>query len=188
MAHLNPTLAIQTHFADLEDFRIDRTRLHNLLDIVVIAICAVICGAEGWEDIAKYGVDVSNGDRIVYKHHTNPEFNIGRHRIRLRITTRDWHLRIVRHFKWWRKLPGWHRRETDFREWYTGLLDRVQLGNDAGYAQALRAFKCPEEVSGYGPGSDDVELHFFAGRRIYVADADAILVEHGVAAACVFEY
>ena len=25
----------------------------------------------------------------------------------------------------------------------------MQLGNDAGYAQALRAFKCPEEVSGY---------------------------------------
>jgi predicted transposase YbfD/YdcC len=56
MAHPNPTLAIQTHFADLEDFRIDRTRLHNLQDVVVIAICAVICGAEGWEDIAKYGV------------------------------------------------------------------------------------------------------------------------------------
>jgi predicted transposase YbfD/YdcC len=56
MAQPNAALAIQTHFADLEDFRLERTRLHNLLDIVVIAICAVICGAEGWEDIAKYGV------------------------------------------------------------------------------------------------------------------------------------
>lgn len=56
MALPHATLAIQTHFADLEDFRIDRTRLHNLMDIVVIAICAVICGSEGWEDIAKYGV------------------------------------------------------------------------------------------------------------------------------------
>jgi predicted transposase YbfD/YdcC len=55
MARSNPALAIQTHFADLEDPRIDRTRLHDLMDIVVIAICAVICGAEGWEDIAKYG-------------------------------------------------------------------------------------------------------------------------------------
>jgi indolepyruvate ferredoxin oxidoreductase len=100
-------------------------------------------------DIRKYGVDVSNGDRLVYRHHTNPEFNIGRHRIRLRITTRDWHLKLVQHCKWWRKLPGWHRRETEFREWYASLLDRVQLGNDAGYAQALRALKCPEEVTGY---------------------------------------
>ncbi len=24
-------------------------------------------------DIVKYGVDVSNGDRIVYRHHTSPE-------------------------------------------------------------------------------------------------------------------
>ena len=56
MAHLDPTLAIQTHFADLKDPRIDRTRRYELLDIVVIAVCAVICGAEGWVDIANYGV------------------------------------------------------------------------------------------------------------------------------------
>jgi predicted transposase YbfD/YdcC len=54
MAHSNPALAIQTHFATLEDPRMDRTRLHDLMDIVVIAICAVICGADGWQDIAKY--------------------------------------------------------------------------------------------------------------------------------------
>src|SRR6266436_4851147 len=55
MSRSNPALAIQTHFAALDDPRIDRTRLHDLLDIVVIALCAVLCGAEGWEDIAKYG-------------------------------------------------------------------------------------------------------------------------------------
>ncbi len=55
MARNNPTLAIQAHFATLEAPRIDRTRLHELMDIVVIAICAVICGSEGWQDIAKYG-------------------------------------------------------------------------------------------------------------------------------------
>jgi predicted transposase YbfD/YdcC len=55
MTPRNPGLTIQTHFATLDDPRIDRTRLHNLMDIVVIAICAVICGAEGWQDIATYG-------------------------------------------------------------------------------------------------------------------------------------
>jgi predicted transposase YbfD/YdcC len=55
MACSNPALAIQTHFKTLDDPRIDRTRRHDLMDIVVIAICAVICGADGWEDIAKYG-------------------------------------------------------------------------------------------------------------------------------------
>jgi predicted transposase YbfD/YdcC len=56
MAQRNPALSIQAHFADLEDPRIDRTRRHDLMDILVIAICAVICGAEGWVDIANYGV------------------------------------------------------------------------------------------------------------------------------------
>jgi indolepyruvate ferredoxin oxidoreductase len=100
-------------------------------------------------DIVKYGVDVSNGDHIVYKHHTRPEFNIGKHRIRIPITTHDWHLQIVRHMKWWRKLPGWHRNECAFRDWYIALLDRVNLHTDIDYERAVRVLKCPEEVTGY---------------------------------------
>jgi len=57
-------------------------------------------------DLAKYAVDVANGDTLVYRHHTSPEFNIGKFRIRLKITTTDWQLNLVRHMKWWRKLPG----------------------------------------------------------------------------------
>jgi predicted transposase YbfD/YdcC len=47
--------AIKQHFGDLTDPRIDRTKLHKLLDILVIAICAVIAGADNWEDIADFG-------------------------------------------------------------------------------------------------------------------------------------
>jgi predicted transposase YbfD/YdcC len=43
------------YFAALPDPRVDRTKLHGLLDILVIAVCAVICGAEGWEDIEEFG-------------------------------------------------------------------------------------------------------------------------------------
>jgi indolepyruvate ferredoxin oxidoreductase len=100
-------------------------------------------------DIAKYNVDVSNGDKLVYRHHTNPEFNIGKFRVRLRLTTTDWQLRLVRHCKWWRKLPGWHRRETAFRDWYIGLLGRLALTSDQAYAQALKVLRCPEEATGY---------------------------------------
>jgi predicted transposase YbfD/YdcC len=56
MALSQPTLAIKTYFTDLVDPRLERTRYHELMDIVVIAICATICGAEGWVDIARYGV------------------------------------------------------------------------------------------------------------------------------------
>ena len=41
-------------FAALPDPRVDRTKRHQLLDIVVMAICAVICGAEGWEDRERF--------------------------------------------------------------------------------------------------------------------------------------
>ena len=39
-------LSIAHHFAGLTDPRIDRSRLHELLDIIAIAICAVVAGAE----------------------------------------------------------------------------------------------------------------------------------------------
>ena len=99
-------------------------------------------------DLAKYAVDVSNGDRLVYRHHTSPEFNVGPYRLRLKITTSDWQLGLVKHMKWWRALPGWHAREVAFRDWYLSLLDRVSL-NDANYAATVDVLKCTEPVTGY---------------------------------------
>jgi predicted transposase YbfD/YdcC len=45
---------IQDHFAMLDDPRVDRTKHHELVDIVVIAILAVICGSDGWDDIVDF--------------------------------------------------------------------------------------------------------------------------------------
>jgi predicted transposase YbfD/YdcC len=47
--------AIEQHFGNLEDPRVDRTKLHKLMDILVIAICAVIAGADNWEDMEEFG-------------------------------------------------------------------------------------------------------------------------------------
>jgi predicted transposase YbfD/YdcC len=46
--------SISRHFAALPDPRIDRCKLHRLIDIVTITICAVISNADGWEDIEAY--------------------------------------------------------------------------------------------------------------------------------------
>jgi len=49
-------LALTTVFADVPDPRIETAnKLHPLTDILVIATCAVIAGADGWEEIAEYG-------------------------------------------------------------------------------------------------------------------------------------
>jgi predicted transposase YbfD/YdcC len=42
-------------FATLPDPRVKRTRKHELIDLVTIAICGVICGADGWAQIAEFG-------------------------------------------------------------------------------------------------------------------------------------
>ena len=47
--------AIAEHFASLEDPRAEHLIDHKLIDIVMIALCAVICGAETWNDIELFG-------------------------------------------------------------------------------------------------------------------------------------
>lgn len=48
--------SLLTHFQVLEDPRLERTRKHNLLDIMALTVCAVICGADSWVDVEKYGI------------------------------------------------------------------------------------------------------------------------------------
>ena len=50
-----PLEAIEEHFSKVNDPRIDRRKEHKLIDMIVISICAVICGAEGWTDIENFG-------------------------------------------------------------------------------------------------------------------------------------
>jgi predicted transposase YbfD/YdcC len=56
MGMLAPS-SFQDHFASLTDPRSSHApnQRHELIDILVIAVCAVICGADGWEDIEEYG-------------------------------------------------------------------------------------------------------------------------------------
>lgn len=50
-----PSSSLLKHFETLEDPRTEYLIEHRLLDIVALTICAVVCGAEGWEDIEAYG-------------------------------------------------------------------------------------------------------------------------------------
>jgi predicted transposase YbfD/YdcC len=54
MEHQRP-LDLETYFAEGEDPCIERTKRHKLLDIIIIAICGMICGAEGWVGIEEFG-------------------------------------------------------------------------------------------------------------------------------------
>jgi len=51
-----PTAArFTTHFAALPDPRVERTRRHQLIDILVIALCATICGADDFVAMSDWG-------------------------------------------------------------------------------------------------------------------------------------
>jgi predicted transposase YbfD/YdcC len=45
------------HFESLRDPRVVGRNTHLLLDIIGISICAVICGAQSWEQVETYGKD-----------------------------------------------------------------------------------------------------------------------------------
>lgn len=48
-------MGLLEHFSLLEDPRIERKKLHCLTDILVLSICAVSSGAEGWQGIVDFG-------------------------------------------------------------------------------------------------------------------------------------
>ena len=50
-----PIATIAAHFAEIDDPRVDWNKSHELLDIIIIAICAVICGANNWIQIEEFG-------------------------------------------------------------------------------------------------------------------------------------
>ena len=49
------TSSLISIFSKLQDSRIDRTKRHSLTDIIAIAICAVVCGADSWVDVELFG-------------------------------------------------------------------------------------------------------------------------------------
>jgi predicted transposase YbfD/YdcC len=55
MEERSPGRGLRDSFAALPDPRIERAKRHQLLDIVTIAVCAVICGADTWVAVEAFG-------------------------------------------------------------------------------------------------------------------------------------
>ena len=47
--------SVEKYYEELKAPRINRTKKHKLMDIVIIAVCGVICGANTWVDIENFG-------------------------------------------------------------------------------------------------------------------------------------
>ena len=51
----SPDLSLTSYFASMPDPRIDRTKKHRLGDILIIALCATIAGADSWQEVERFG-------------------------------------------------------------------------------------------------------------------------------------
>jgi len=52
----HPKLSLVEHFKELTDPRVDRTKAHELTDIMVIALCTLLCGGETFNDMEDFGL------------------------------------------------------------------------------------------------------------------------------------
>ena len=50
-----PYRTLHECFAPMKDPRIERNKLHKLIDILIVAICAVVSGADNWTEIEEFG-------------------------------------------------------------------------------------------------------------------------------------
>ena len=55
MQNPHPPLSLITHFQNLPDPRVKRTKAHELMDLLVIAICTLLCGGETFNDMEDFG-------------------------------------------------------------------------------------------------------------------------------------
>jgi predicted transposase YbfD/YdcC len=99
-------LSLIERFADLPDPRVERCRAHKLIDMVVISICAVISGGEGFTDMEAFG-------------HTKEEWLRQCWELPDGIPSHDTFGRV-----WARLQPA--AFEARFRQWVQGVVDVSQ--------------------------------------------------------------
>jgi predicted transposase YbfD/YdcC len=51
---IGPVASVQEHFENLTDWRVDRGKNHELIEMIFLALTATICGAQGWADVERF--------------------------------------------------------------------------------------------------------------------------------------
>ncbi len=136
-------------------FAITQAVVWNLAKVMLIKdevfVAALLTNPEKYRrDRRRFNVNPKNGDRIIYRHHNRPEFDLIGHKFRFEWKSRDWQLRLMAKMGFMRKvLPGWHHRERAFRDWYIGLVSKLDWTSDRDYLRWLAIMNLPEAVTGY---------------------------------------
>ncbi len=136
-------------------FKVTRAVVWNLAKVMLIKdevyVASLLTSPEKYRrDRKRYNVIPERGDKITYRHHNRPEFDIFGRRVRFEWKSTDWQLRIMSSCAFLRKvLPGWHERERNFRDWYMQLVDQIDFQGDNDYARWAAILSTPQNVTGY---------------------------------------
>ncbi|MFW6060920.1 MAG: thiamine pyrophosphate-dependent enzyme [Phycisphaeraceae bacterium] len=136
-------------------YEITRAVVWNLARVMLIKdevyTAAMLTSPEKYKrDRRRFNVNPERGDKIIYKHHNRPEFDIFGWKIRFEWKSRDWQLRLMAKARPLRNvLPQWHQRERAFRDWYEQLVDRLDWRGPRDYQRWLEILRQPERATGF---------------------------------------
>jgi indolepyruvate ferredoxin oxidoreductase len=137
-------------------FAVTQAVVHNLAKVMLIKdepyVAAMLTSPEKYRrDAERFKVDPSRGDRIRYRHHNRPEFEVFGQKVRFKWKSTDWQLAMMARCRWLRgTMPKWHERERDFRDWYERLVDEWDRTDDPrDYTRWQQVFATPAGVTGY---------------------------------------
>jgi len=51
----HPEISLLEHFKNLQDPRVNRTKRHELVDVMIISVCTLLCGGETYNDMEDFG-------------------------------------------------------------------------------------------------------------------------------------
>ena len=136
------------------NYALTRAVTWNLAKVMLIKdevyVASMLTSPEKYKrDRRRFNVNPERGDRIIYKHHNQPEIPIFGFVLRWEWKSRDWHLRLMSACGFLRNLPRWHQREIAFRDWYDQLLDQIQFSDENDYRRWLAILSTPQTVTGY---------------------------------------
>ncbi|QNN23857.1 indolepyruvate ferredoxin oxidoreductase [Planctomycetales bacterium ZRK34] len=137
------------------DFAVTRKVVWNLAKVMLIKdevyVAAMLTNPEKYKrDQRRYKVNTARGDTITYRHHNRPEFVLFGRKFRFHWKSRDWELKLLSRCGWLRSiLPGWHKSERAFRDWYEKLVDQADWTTPRQYQRWLAALSAPESVTGF---------------------------------------
>ncbi|HEX7010346.1 MAG TPA: DUF6537 domain-containing protein, partial [Phycisphaeraceae bacterium] len=136
-------------------YALTRAVVWNLAKVMLIKdevyVAALLTNPEKYKrDRRRYNVNPERGDRIIYRHHNRPEFELLGLTLRFEWKSRDWQLRLLSGARFLRRLlPQWHQQERQFRDWYESIVDRLEWHGPRDYQRWVAILSAPASVTGF---------------------------------------